>query len=137
MSTVANNFEKATTLLRKGALAYVGMNVVVLEEARKRFDEALKNSDKMMGRFVAKGEEMEAQAGETLQDVRALVQDRVQGFVPAGRKVEIKVETKATKKASKKKTATKKTAAKKKTAKKPAAKKAQVKATVKTTKKAA
>lgn len=126
MSTVANNFEKATTLLRKGALAYVGMNVVVLEEARKRFDVALKSSDKMMDRFVAKGEKMEAQAGETLQDVRSMVQDRVQGFTPAGRKVEIKVQTKATKPVAKK-------ATKKKTAKR----KPAVKATVKVTKKAA
>ena len=126
MSTVANNFEKATTLLRKGALAYVGMNVVVLEEARKRFEEARKNSDKMMGRFVAKGEKMEAQAGETFQDVRSKVQDRVQGFVPAGRKVEIKVQTKATK-----------PVAKKKSAKKPVVRKATVTATAKTTKKAA
>lgn len=128
MSTVANNFEKATTLLRKGALAYVGMNVVVLEEARKRFDVALKNSDKMMDRFVAKGEKMEAQAGETLQDVRSMVQDRVQGLVPAGRKVEIKVKTKTTKPAAKK-------ATKKKAAKKPVARKTTVK--VKTPKKAA
>jgi len=121
MSTVANNFEKATTLLRKGALAYVGMNVVVFEEARKRFEEARENSDDVFNRFVKKGEKMEAQAGETLQDVRA----RLQGFVP-GRKVEIKVQTKTTKPAAKK--TTKKKAVKKTTAKKPVVRKTTKKA---------
>ena len=141
---VKMNIEKAAEMLRKSALAYVGLNVVAFETARERFEEARKSTDGLFERFVAKGEEIEAQAGETLQDVRTRtgetmedIRTRIQGFAANDRAVEIKVQTKKTKPAAKK-TTVKKTTVKKAAGKKPVKKTTTKKTTAKkATKKAA
>jgi len=53
---------KATALLRKGALAYVGLHGAAFERAKFRFEQVRGQADGLFDTFVEKGEELEAKA---------------------------------------------------------------------------
>jgi len=53
---------KATALLRKGALAYIGLHGAAYERAKFRFEQVRGQADGLFDTFVEKGEELEAKA---------------------------------------------------------------------------
>lgn len=53
---------KATALLRKGVLAYVGLHGAAYERAKFRFEQVRGATDGLFDTFVEKGEELEAKA---------------------------------------------------------------------------
>lgn len=53
---------KTTALLRKGALAYVGLHGAAYERAKFRFEQVRGVTDGLFDTFVEKGEEIEAKA---------------------------------------------------------------------------
>ena len=53
---------KATALLRKGVLAYVGLHGAAYERAKFRFEKLRGSTDGLFDSFVEKGEELEAKA---------------------------------------------------------------------------
>jgi len=53
---------KATALLRKGALAYIGLHGAAFERAKFRFEQVRGATDGLFDTFVEKGEELEAKA---------------------------------------------------------------------------
>ena len=62
---------KATALLRKGALAYIGLHGAAYERAKFRFEQVRGATDGLFESFVEKGEELEAKAAifaKTAQD---------------------------------------------------------------------
>lgn len=73
VETAENNIQRATTLLRKGTLAYFGMYGAAYEQAQTRFKQARQNSDELFETFVKKGEEMEAQAGDFFKGTQSKV----------------------------------------------------------------
>lgn len=81
---------KATALLRKGALAYIGLHGAAYERAKFRFEQVRGATDGLFDTFVEKGEELEAKAtifakaaqdkaSETFADTSA----KVKGVIPA------------------------------------------------------
>ena len=81
---------KATALLRKGALAYIGLHGAAYERAKFRFEQVRSATDGLFDTFVEKGEELEAKAtvfaktaqdkaSETFADTSA----KVKGVIPA------------------------------------------------------
>jgi len=80
---------KATVLLRKGALAYIGLHGAAYERAKFRFEQVRGATDGLFDTFVEKGEELEAKAtvfvkaaqdktSETFADTSA----KVRGVLP-------------------------------------------------------
>lgn len=80
---------KATALLRKGVLAYVGLHGAAYERAKFRFEQVRGATDGLFDTFVEKGEELEAKAtvfakvaqdkaSETFADTTA----KVKGVMP-------------------------------------------------------
>lgn len=67
------NAVKATALLRKGVLAYVGMYGAAYERAQLRFTQARKATDGLFETFVEKGEEIETQANEYFKGTQSAV----------------------------------------------------------------
>lgn len=126
---------KTGSMVRRAALAYLGMYGVAYEEAQARLNSIRENSDEWFDRLVKKGEEIEAQAGDLFEDAQSKVNEngaKVRDAIRPGNVVDIKVKTtKAKAKPAAKKTAANKTTPKKKAVKKPAVKKAAVKAKVK------
>ncbi|WP_034389174.1 hypothetical protein [Hellea balneolensis] len=55
---------KATALLRKGVLAYVGLHGAAYERAKFRFEQVRTSTDGLFDTFVEKGEELEAKAAD-------------------------------------------------------------------------
>lgn len=55
---------KATALLRKGVLAYVGLHGAAFERAKFRFEQVRSSTDGLFDTFVVKGEELEAKAAD-------------------------------------------------------------------------
>lgn len=117
---------KATALLRKGVLAYVGLHGAAYEGAKFRFEQVRGATDGLFDTFVEKGEELEAKAtvfakgaqekaAETFSDTTA----KVKGVLPTAsndRVEELEAEVAALNKKISglvKKAAPKKTAAKK------------------------
>lgn len=68
--------EKATAMLRKGVLAYVGMYGAAYERAQTRFNEAREATDGLFDTLVEKGEEIETQATEYFKDTQSKVSKR-------------------------------------------------------------
>lgn len=62
VETTETTFAKATTLLRKGTLAYIGLHGVVFERAKFRIAQARQASDGVLDTLVARGEKLESQA---------------------------------------------------------------------------
>lgn len=73
VSKTETNTVKATSLLRKGVLAYVGMYGAAYEQAQARFTQAREATDGLFDTFVEKGEEIEAQANEMFKDTQSKV----------------------------------------------------------------
>ena len=67
------NATKATALLRKGVLAYVGLHGAAYERAQTRFAQARKATDGLFDTLVEKGEEMENQAGDFFKGTQSKV----------------------------------------------------------------
>lgn len=55
---------KATALLRKGVLAYIGLHGAAFERAKFRFEQVRSSTDGLFDTFVEKGEELEAKAAD-------------------------------------------------------------------------
>jgi len=62
---------KATALLRKGALAYIGLHGAAYERAKFRFEQVRGATDGLFDTFVEKGEELEAKATVFAKDAQA------------------------------------------------------------------
>jgi hypothetical protein len=61
---------KATALLRKGVLAYVGLHGAAYERAKFRFEQVRGATDGLFETFVEKGEELEAKATVFAKDAQ-------------------------------------------------------------------
>lgn len=61
---------KATALLRKGVLAYVGLHGAAFERAKFRFEQVRGATDGLFETFVEKGEELEAKASVFAKDAQ-------------------------------------------------------------------
>lgn len=111
---------QATTIARKGALAYVGLHVAAYDRVKPAFAAG----EKFFGELVVKGEKIEAQAQTQVQGVVAVAQtkagevaekvrDIVPGFAANDRVAELEAElevlNKKIKAKAKKKTASAKT----------------------------
>ena len=62
---------KATALLRKGALAYIGLHGAAYERAKFRFEQVRGATDGLFDSFIEKGEELEAKATVFAKDAQA------------------------------------------------------------------
>jgi len=62
---------KAAALLRKGALAYIGLHGAAYERAKFRFEQVRGATDGLFDTFVEKGEELEAKATVFAKDAQA------------------------------------------------------------------
>lgn len=62
---------KATALLRKGVLAYIGLHGAAYERAKFRFEQVRGATDGLFDAFVEKGEELEAKASIFAKDAQA------------------------------------------------------------------
>jgi len=149
VDTLDNQSHIASNILRRAVLAYLGMYGVAYDEAQSRVKAFRENRKDWFDRLVEKGEEMEVQASELMEDAQARVEENTAKLREAlsldSNVVELKVKTKkpaakkttakktTAKKITAKKTVVKKAAAKKRTAKKPVTKKPVAKKT--TTKK--
>jgi len=60
--TVQKETNKTTALLRKGALAYIGLHGAAYERAKFRLEQVRGATDGLFDTFVEKGEELEAKA---------------------------------------------------------------------------
>ena len=85
-----DNTVKATALLRKGVLAYIGMYGAAYERAQFRFTQAREATDGLFDTLVEKGEEMETQATEMFKGTQSKVTEtyeanakKVRGMLPA------------------------------------------------------
>lgn len=65
--------EKATAMLRKGVLAYVGMYGTAYDSAQSRFNKAREATDGLFDTLVEKGEKIETQATEYFKDTQSKV----------------------------------------------------------------
>jgi len=143
VDAVEDAAHKTGSMVRRAALAYLGMYGVAYEEAQARLNSIRGNSDEWFDRLVQKGAEIEAQAGDLFEDAQSKVNEsasKVRDAIRPSNVVDIKVKTTKTKtkpaakKTTSKKRTAKKTVVKKKVAKKPISKKT---VTTKTTPKAA
>lgn len=89
--------ERASALLRKGALAYVGLHGAAFDRAKFRAEQvreaankARSQSEELFGTLVVKGEELEAQAGKIAKDAQKTAtetfeetSEKVKSFVPS------------------------------------------------------
>lgn len=80
---------KATALLRKGVLAYVGLHGAAYERAKFRFEQVRGQADGLFDTFVEKGEELEAKATIFAKDAQEKATDtfndttaKVRGVLP-------------------------------------------------------
>ena len=87
---VETNTDKATAILRKGALAYVGLYGAAYERAKLRTEQARNFSNKFFGEMVEKGEEIEVQATKLAKDAQKTAtetfeetSEKVKSFVPS------------------------------------------------------
>lgn len=64
---------KATAVLRKGVLAYVGLYGAAYERAQFRFNQAREATDGLFDTLVEKGEEIEGQATEFFKGTQSKV----------------------------------------------------------------
>jgi len=62
--------QKATTFVRRGALAYIGLYGAAYERAQFRFEQAREATDGAFDKLVAKGEVVEAQATDLFKDTQ-------------------------------------------------------------------
>jgi len=62
---------KATAILRKGALAYIGLHGAAFERAQMRFTQLRGATDGLFETFVEKGTEIEAKASVFAKDAQA------------------------------------------------------------------
>lgn len=69
--TVETAAFKPTAILRKGALAYIGLHGAAYERAKFRFEQVRGTADGMFGTFVEKGTEIESQAGVIAKTAQA------------------------------------------------------------------
>lgn len=89
--------ERASALLRKGALAYVGLHGAAYDRAKFRAEQVREAANKarsqgedLFGTLVVKGEELEAQAGKIAKDAQKTASEtleetseKVKSFVPS------------------------------------------------------
>jgi polyhydroxyalkanoate synthesis regulator phasin len=89
--------ERATTMLRKGVLAYVGLHGAAFdlakfraEQVREAANKARSQGEEFFGTLVVKGEEIEAKAGEFAKDAQKTAtetfeetSEKVKSFVPS------------------------------------------------------
>lgn len=87
---VETNTVKATAILRKGALAYVGLYGAAYERAKLRTEQVRNFSNKFFGEMVEKGEEIEVQATKLAKDAQKTAtetfeetSEKVKSFVPS------------------------------------------------------
>jgi len=87
---VEKNSVKATAMLRKGALAYVGLHGAAFERAKMRTEQVRGLSTKFFGEMVEKGEEIETQATKIAKDAQKSATEtfedtttKVKSFVPS------------------------------------------------------
>ena len=80
---------KATALLRKGVLAYVGLHGAAYERAKFRFEQVRGATDGLFETFVEKGEELEAKATVFAKDAQVKATEtfadttaKVKGMIP-------------------------------------------------------
>ncbi|MEP3889173.1 MAG: hypothetical protein ABJN69_01830 [Hellea sp.] len=80
---------KATALLRKGVLAYVGLHGAAYERAKFRFEQVRGATDGLFETFVEKGEELEAKATVFAKDAQVKATEtfsdttaKVKGMMP-------------------------------------------------------
>ena len=80
---------KATALLRKGVLAYVGLHGAAYERAKFRFEQVRGATDGLFETFVEKGEELEAKASVFAKDAQVKATEtfadttaKVKGMMP-------------------------------------------------------
>lgn len=80
---------KATALLRKGVLAYVGLHGAAYERAKFRFEQVRGATDGLFETFVEKGEELEAKATVFAKDAQVKASEtfadttaKVKGMMP-------------------------------------------------------
>jgi len=70
---------KATALLRKGVLAYIGLHGAAYERAKFRFEQVRGATDGLFDTFVEKGEELEAKATVLAKDAQAKASETFAG----------------------------------------------------------
>ena len=70
---------KATALLRKGVLAYIGLHGAAYERAKIRFEQVRGQADGLFDTFVEKGEEIEAKATVFAKDVQVKATETFNG----------------------------------------------------------
>ncbi|MDB2439322.1 hypothetical protein N9W89_11450 [Hellea sp.] len=70
---------KATALLRKGVLAYIGLHGAAYERAKFRFEQVRGATDGLFGTFVEKGEELEAKAAVLAKDAQTKASETFAG----------------------------------------------------------
>lgn len=94
---VETRTQRATAILRKGALAYVGLYGAAYERAKMRTEQVRTAADKaraqgeeFFGDLVVKGENIEKQAGKMAKDAQGTVvgtyeetSEKVRSFVPS------------------------------------------------------
>lgn len=80
---------KATALLRKGVLAYVGLHGAAYDRAKFRFEQVRGATDGLFETFVEKGEELEAKATDFAKDAQVKATEtfagttaKVKGLIP-------------------------------------------------------
>jgi len=78
---------KATALLRKGALAYIGLHGAAYERAKFRFGQVRGQADGLFGTFVEKGEELEAKATVFAKDAQVKATETFSGTTAKVRSV--------------------------------------------------
>ncbi len=96
-ATVETRTQKATAMLRKGVLAYVGLHGAAFDRAKFRAEQVREAANKartqgeeFFGTLVVKGEEIEAKAGELAKDAQKTAtetfedtSEKVRSFVPS------------------------------------------------------
>ncbi|RKQ70983.1 hypothetical protein DES40_0290 [Litorimonas taeanensis] len=96
-ATVDTRVEKATALLRKGALAYIGLHGAAFERAKFRAEQvrtaankARTQGEEFFGTLVVKGEEIEVKATKIAKEAQKTAtetfeetSEKVKSFVPS------------------------------------------------------
>ena len=74
---------KSVALLRKGALAYIGLYGAAYERAKFRFEQVRGGADGLFERLVVKGEEIEGKATVCLLYTSPSPRDKRQSRMPS------------------------------------------------------
>lgn len=74
--TTTNETRKATDLLRKGTLAYVGLYGAAFDRAKSRFEQVRGATDGLFDSLVVKGEEIEGKATAFAKGTQVKATDR-------------------------------------------------------------